>query len=128
MLPLTGIKVVELAQNIAGPYAAEILGMLGADVVKVERPEGGDDARGWGPPFVADMATTFHTVNRNKRSVTLDLKSAKDVAWLKEHVAGCDVLIQNLRPGVTDQLGLGPEVMRAVNPPPGLLLALGVRP
>jgi crotonobetainyl-CoA:carnitine CoA-transferase CaiB-like acyl-CoA transferase len=116
MLPLTGTKVVELAQNIAGPYAGEILGMLGADVVKVERPEGGDDARGWGPPFVDGMATTFHTVNRNKRSVTLNLKHPADVAWLKEYVAGCDVLIQNLRPGVTDQLGLGPEVMRALNP------------
>ena len=116
MLPLTGIKVVELAQNIAGPYAGEILGMLGADVLKIERPEGGDDARGWGPPFVAGMATTFHTVNRNKRSVTLDLKDKADVALLKEYVTGCDVLIQNLRPGVTDQLGLGPDVMRALNP------------
>lgn len=116
MLPLAGIKVVELAQNIAGPYAGEILGMLGADVLKVERPEGGDDARGWGPPFVEGMATTFHTVNRNKRSVTLDLKDPADAAWLRDYAGGCDVLVQNLRPGAADALGLGPVAMRAANP------------
>jgi crotonobetainyl-CoA:carnitine CoA-transferase CaiB-like acyl-CoA transferase len=115
-LPLAGIKVIELAQNIAGPYAGEILAMLGADVVKVERPEGGDDGRGWGPPFWRGTATTFQTVNRNKRGITLDLKDPEDVAWLKNYVAECDILVQNLRPGVMDDLGLDPSTLRAINP------------
>jgi crotonobetainyl-CoA:carnitine CoA-transferase CaiB-like acyl-CoA transferase len=115
MLPLAGIRVVEIAQNIAGPYAAEILALLGADVLKVERPEG-DDARGWGPPFIDGVAPTFHAVNRNKRGITLDLKDPRAVAWLKERLAETDVLIQNLRPGALDDLGLGAEALRALNP------------
>ncbi len=116
MLPLAGIKVVEIAQNIAGPYAGEILAMLGADVLKIERPHGGDDARGWGPPFVDGMATTFHTVNRNKRAVTLDLKDPGGIAWLKRHLADCDVLVQNMRPGSLEELGLGADALRAEHP------------
>jgi crotonobetainyl-CoA:carnitine CoA-transferase CaiB-like acyl-CoA transferase len=115
-LPLAGIKVVEIAQNIAGPYASEILAMLGADVVKIERPEGGDDARGWGPPFLHGTATTFHTMNRNKRGITLDLKDAAAVAWLKAYVGNCDVLVQNLRPGVMSELGLDSDSLLAANP------------
>jgi crotonobetainyl-CoA:carnitine CoA-transferase CaiB-like acyl-CoA transferase len=115
-LPLAGIKVVEIAQNIAGPYASEILAMLGADVVKIERPEGGDDARGWGPPFLDGMATTFHTMNRNKRGITVDLKDAAAIAWLKDYVGKCDVLIQNLRPGVMNELGLDSDSLLAANP------------
>lgn len=115
MLPLEGVKVVEVAQNLAGPYAAEILGMLGAEVVKIERPEG-DDARGWGPPFFEDIATSFHSVNRNKRSVALDLKDARAVAWLKEFVRGQDILVQNMRPGSLEAMGLGAEALRAGNP------------
>lgn len=116
MLPLKGVKVVELAQNIAGPYAGEILAMLGADVMKVERPGGGDDARGWGPPFIEGMSTTFQTVNRNKRAITLDLKDPKAVTWLKGHVADCDVFVQNMRPGSLEALGLGAEALRADHP------------
>jgi crotonobetainyl-CoA:carnitine CoA-transferase CaiB-like acyl-CoA transferase len=116
MLPLDGIKVVEIAQNLAGPYAGEILGMLGADVLKIERPDGGDDARGWGPPFHGGLATTFHAVNRGKRSVALDLKRAEDVAWLKARVAESDVLVQNMRPGLLEAIGLGPDVLCAANP------------
>lgn len=115
MLPLTGIKVVEIAQNVAGPYAGEILATLGADVIKVERPEG-DDARGWGPPFWQGAATTFQTMNRNKRGITLDLRDPKSLAWLKEHLAQCDVLVQNLRPGALAELGLGAEALMAANP------------
>jgi crotonobetainyl-CoA:carnitine CoA-transferase CaiB-like acyl-CoA transferase len=115
MLPLEGVKVVEIAQNLAGPYAAEILGMLGAEVVKIERPEG-DDARGWGPPFVDGIATSFHAVNRNKRSVALDLKDPRAVAWLKEFIRGQDVFIQNMRPGSLEAMGLGAEALRALNP------------
>ncbi len=115
MLPLTGVRVLEIAQNLAGPYAAEILGMLGAEVVKVERPEG-DDARGWGPPFVEGTATSFLSVNRNKRSVALDLKDPQAVAWVKAFVADCDILVQNMRPGSLDAMGLGAAALRAVNP------------
>lgn len=115
-LPLAGIKVVEIGQNIAGPYASEILASLGADVVKVERPEGGDDARGWGPPFWRGTATTFQAMNHGKRGITVDLKDPDSIRWLKDYVAGADVLIQNLRPGVMDELGLGAEDLLAANP------------
>jgi crotonobetainyl-CoA:carnitine CoA-transferase CaiB-like acyl-CoA transferase len=114
MLPLTGVKVLEIAQNLAGPYAGEILDMLGAEVVKVERPEG-DDCRGWGPPFVDGVATSFLSVNRGKRSIVLDLKDRQAVAWLKEFLLGQDILVQNMRPGSLEPLGLGAEALRAVN-------------
>ena len=116
MLPLTGVKVVELANNIAGPYAAYILAMLGADVLKVERPETGDDARAWGPPFWKDTSATFHALNVNKQGVTLDLKAAEHVAWLQTYIESCDVLVHNMRPGVLDEMGLGGEALRARNP------------
>jgi len=115
-LPLAGIKVLELAQNLAGPFAGETLARLGAEVVKVERPEGGDDARGWGPPFLEGAGTTFHNVNGGKRSITLDLKDPDAVAWLKEYVRGVDVLLQNMRPGALDDLGLGAAALTAINP------------
>lgn len=115
-LPLTGTRVVEIGQNIAGPYAAEILAMLGADVVKIERPEGGDDARGWGAPFAQGAGTTFHTVNRNKRGIALDLKDPAAIAWLKTYLQDCDVLVQNLRPGVMDAIGLDAASLLAANP------------
>jgi crotonobetainyl-CoA:carnitine CoA-transferase CaiB-like acyl-CoA transferase len=114
MLPLSGVRVVELANNIAGPYAGYILAMLGADVLKVERPEG-DDARGWGPPFWRGTSATFQAINVNKRGITLDLKDAEQVAWLKAYLQDCDVLVHNLRPGVMDDLGLGSEAVRALN-------------
>jgi crotonobetainyl-CoA:carnitine CoA-transferase CaiB-like acyl-CoA transferase len=115
-LPLSGVKVLELAQNLAGPFAGETLARLGADVVKIERPEGGDDARGWGPPFLEGVGSTFHNVNGGKRSVVLDLKDPEAVAWLKEYVRGVDVVLQNMRPGALDELGLGPDALRALNP------------
>lgn len=114
--PLAGIKVIEVAQNIAGPYAGEILSSLGADVVKIERPGTGDDARGWGPPFWRGTATTFQAMNHGKKSVALDLKDPVHVQWLRDQVAGADVFIQNMRPGLLEELQLGPEVLRALNP------------
>jgi crotonobetainyl-CoA:carnitine CoA-transferase CaiB-like acyl-CoA transferase len=115
MLPLDGVKVVEIASNIAGPYAGMILATLGADVLKVERPEG-DDARKWGPPFIGDTASIFHTVNLNKRSITLDLKDPAQLAWLKGYIADADVLVQNMRPGAMEALGLGSAAMLELNP------------
>ena len=116
MLPLTGVKVVEFANNIAGPYASYILAMLGADVLKIERPEGGDDARAWGPPFWKDTSATFQCLNVNKKGITLDLKSADDIDWVKDYIESCDVLIHNLRPGVMDELGLGAAALHERNP------------
>ena len=115
-LPLEGLNVVEIAQNLAGPFAAEILAHLGADVVKVERPEGGDDARGWGPPFWHGISPAYLAMNANKRGITVDLKDPQDVAWLANYIARADVLIQNLRPGVVEELGLGADALMARNP------------
>ncbi len=115
MLPLDGVKVVEIGQNLAGPMAAEILAHLGADVVKVERPEG-DDARRWGPPFWKGVSPGFLAVNANKRSITVDLKDRHAVAWLTDFIADADVLVQNLRPGAAVDLGLGAAALTARYP------------
>ena len=114
--PLAGIKVIEVGQALAGPLAGVILADLGADVIKVEKPDGGDDARLWGPPFVDGDSVSFHSNNRGKRSITLDLKHRADVARLKALAADADILIQNLRPGIVDTLGIGPAALRAMNP------------
>jgi crotonobetainyl-CoA:carnitine CoA-transferase CaiB-like acyl-CoA transferase len=116
MPPLAGVRVIELANNIAGPYAGYILALLGADVLKIERPETGDDARAWGPPFWHGTSATFQALNANKRSITRDLKDPRHVAWLRRYAADCDVLVHNLRPGVMQDTGLGAEEMRALNP------------
>jgi crotonobetainyl-CoA:carnitine CoA-transferase CaiB-like acyl-CoA transferase len=107
---LEGVRVVEIAQNLAGPIVGEILAHLGADVLKVERPEG-DDARGWGPPFYRGVSPGFLAVNANKRSITVDLKDAAAVAALTELIGEADVLVQNLRPGALAALGLGSEAL-----------------
>ena len=116
MLPLNGIRVVEIAQNLAGPYCAEILAHLGADVIKVERREGGDDTRGWGPPFLEGAGSSFHAVNLGKRSVAIDLKNAAEVARLLPLIDQADVLVQNLRPGSMEALGLDAAALAARNP------------
>jgi crotonobetainyl-CoA:carnitine CoA-transferase CaiB-like acyl-CoA transferase len=117
-LPLHGMRVIEVGQALAGPLAGVILADMGADVIKVEKPDGGDDARAWGPPFGPDGETSlyFHSQNRNKRSITLDLKKPKDVEALHKLVETADVLIQNLRPGVVDEIGIGPEAMLKRHP------------
>jgi crotonobetainyl-CoA:carnitine CoA-transferase CaiB-like acyl-CoA transferase len=107
---LDGVRVVEVAQALAGPMVGEILAHLGADVVKVERPEG-DDARRWGPPFWRDTSPGFLAVNANKRSITVDLKDADAVRWLTTLIGDADVLVQNLRPGSIDEVGLGADVL-----------------
>ena len=118
MLPLEGVRVIEVGQALAGPLAGAIMADMGADVIKVEKPDGGDDARGWGPPFAADGVTSlyFHGQNRNKRSVTLDLKQATDVEALHRLCESADILIQNLRPGVVEEIGIGPEAMLRRHP------------
>jgi crotonobetainyl-CoA:carnitine CoA-transferase CaiB-like acyl-CoA transferase len=115
-LPLDRIKVYEFGCNLAGPYAGWVLAELGADVIKIERPEG-DDARNWGPPFWNGAATIFHTVNRNKISISLDLKDAETAAELRRRILDeADVVLQNLRPGVADDLGFSAEALIAAKP------------
>lgn len=112
---LAGIKVVELGQNLAAPYAAGIFGELGAEVVKVEK-EGGDDARGWGPPFVEGASTSFHLMNRNKQSVVLSLDRPSDKEAFMSLIAEADIFIHNLRPGVAEKLGITAQELMAHNP------------
>lgn len=118
--PLAGIRVIDLSRALAGPYATMMLADAGADVVKVERPDGGDDARGWGPPFVgsgdARESAYFLSVNRTKRSVCLDLKDPAARERLERLLADADVLVENFRPGVMERMGLGPEALEKLNP------------
>ena len=117
-LPLEGVRVIEVGQALAGPLAGVLLADMGADVIKIEKPEGGDDARIWGPPYGPDGETSlyFYSQNRNKRSVVLDLKLAADIEKLNRLCETADILIQNLRPGVVDEIGIGPEAMLARHP------------
>ena len=117
-LPLEGIRVIEVGQALAGPLAGVLLADMGADVIKIEKPDGGDDARIWGPPYGPDGVTSlyFYGQNRNKRSVTLDLKLEADVETLHRLCETADILIQNLRPGVVDEIGIGPEAMLGRHP------------
>ncbi|MYA64258.1 MAG: hypothetical protein F4Y21_06375, partial [Gemmatimonadetes bacterium] len=104
--PLAGLRVLDFTQNLAGPFATQILGDLGADVIKVE-PPGGDPARRWGPPFVGGNSHLFQVVNRNKRGVILDLKTEGGRARALELAAGSDVVLQALRRGVAERRGIG---------------------
>jgi crotonobetainyl-CoA:carnitine CoA-transferase CaiB-like acyl-CoA transferase len=113
-LPLEGVRVVDVTSSLAGPYCTEILGALGADVVKVEHPERGDEARAWGPPFRLDASVMFFAANLSKRSLALDVKRGRDV--LLRLVEGADVFLQSLRPGTATRLGFGPDELRALNP------------
>lgn len=116
MLPLEGIKVVELAQNLAGPFCAEILSHLGAEVIKVEKPGIGDDARHWGKLLSEDAGASFNAININKKSVVLDLKDPAERDKLLKVVDGADVVVQNMLPGVLEKMGLGAKELMARNP------------
>ena len=109
---LNGIKVVELGQNLAGPYGTQILADLGAEVIKVERLTG-DDARSWGAMVTDDTTTMFQTLNRNKKSITLDLKSEDDMGRMMVLLTDADIFLHNLRPGTPAKMGLGPKQLRA---------------
>src|SRR4051812_39606953 len=118
--PLAGLLVVDLTRALAGPQAAMMLGDLGARVIKVESPDGGDDSRGWGPPFVGTgdsrESTYFLSANRNKESVTADLKSPEGKDFLTKLIRRADVLVENFRPGVLDRLGFSVEQLHQLNP------------
>ncbi len=115
--PLTGIRVIEMTEALAGPYCAMMLGDLGADVIKVERPGAGDQARGWGPPFLEGESAYFLSVNRNKRSVALDIKNTDDLATLMDLLKRADVFItNNPRMASLRRYGLDPDSVRETNP------------
>ncbi len=114
--PLAGLLVADLTQNVAGPYCTQILGDLGAQVVKVERPGRGDDARAWAPPYWGDESASFMAVNRNKRSLAVDLKTPDGRAIVERLVARADVLVQSLRAGVAAELGVDWARARRINP------------
>ncbi|MDX2296771.1 MULTISPECIES: CaiB/BaiF CoA transferase family protein [Streptomyces] len=113
---LSGVVVADFGRVLAGPYMTMLLADLGADVIKIERPDGGDDTRAWGPPFADGQATYFLGVNRNKRSVALDLTDPDGLAAARAIVDRADVLVENFRPGTMERLGLGFEEVRRTNP------------
>jgi crotonobetainyl-CoA:carnitine CoA-transferase CaiB-like acyl-CoA transferase len=115
-LPLEGVRVLDLSRVLAGPYATMVLADLGADVVKVEHPERGDDTRHWGPPFAGGESAYFLSVNRNKRSMGVDLKDPEGLERVRRLAAGADVLIENMRRGTLKKFGLGYEALKELNP------------
>ncbi|MEX0405072.1 CaiB/BaiF CoA-transferase family protein [Aquibium sp. LZ166] len=120
--PLSGIRVIELARILAGPWAGQLLADLGADVIKVENPDGGDDTRKWGPPFVTGQdgenlsAAYYHSTNRGKRSVALDFSKPDGAETLKKLIATADVLIENFKLGGLKKYGLDYDSLKAINP------------
>jgi len=115
-VPLAGIRVVDVTTSIAGPYCAEILAALGADVVKVERPDTGDDGRAWGPPFWSGESAMFLAVNAGKRSLAVSLRDERGREAVLRLAERSDVFLQSLRPGLAERLGLGEEAVRARSP------------
>jgi formyl-CoA transferase len=122
MGPLQGIRVLDLSRAMAGPYCTMMLGDLGAEVIKLERPVSGDESRGWGPPFIGKTdgsypgeSAYYLSVNRNKRSVTINLKSDEGLEIILRLVALCDVFVENFRTGTLDKLGLGYEDLKVIN-------------
>src|SRR5260370_6010154 len=109
---MSGLRVIDLTRVLGGPYCTQILADHGADVIKVEPPPG-DEVRDWGPPFDGDDAAYFVGINRNKRSIGLDLASEGGRAVLMKMLAGADVLIENFKPGTLDKWGIGNDVLRA---------------
>ena len=114
---LQGVRILDLTRVLAGPYCTMMLGDMGADVIKVEAPGRGDDTRQWGPPFTeSGMSAYFISANRNKRSITVNLKSAKGMKILKAFVKISDVVVDNFRVGTLEKMGLSYEQMKALKP------------
>jgi crotonobetainyl-CoA:carnitine CoA-transferase CaiB-like acyl-CoA transferase len=118
--PLAGVRVLDASRVLAGPFCGQILGDLGADVIKVERPGSGDETRGWGPPFVdvagGPLSAYYLSCNRNKRGITLDLARPEGISLFRDLAAKSDVLLENFRADSAARLGLTPEALLAVNP------------
>ncbi|RIJ30704.1 CaiB/BaiF CoA transferase family protein [Henriciella mobilis] len=116
ILPLAGLRVLELGQLIAGPFCGQLLGDFGAEVIKIEAPDAPDPARGWGAAKVDGQSLFWPIIARNKKSMTLNLRTERGQAILKDLVETADVLVENFRPGTLERWGLGPDVLRAINP------------
>ncbi|PNJ46786.1 SUGCT isoform 5, partial [Pongo abelii] len=114
--PLEGVKILDLTRVLAGPFATMNLGDLGAEVIKVERPGVGDDTRTWGPPFVGTESTYYLSVNRNKKSIAVNIKDPKGVKIIRELAAVCDVFVENYVPGKLSAMGLGYEDIDKIAP------------
>jgi crotonobetainyl-CoA:carnitine CoA-transferase CaiB-like acyl-CoA transferase len=114
--PLSGITVVDFTRVLAGPYCTMLLGDMGAEVIKIERPDGGDDTRGFGPPYLNGESAMFLAINRNKQSMTLNLKHPSARTIITQLIKRGDVLVENFRPGTMANLGLDYEAIRALNP------------
>jgi crotonobetainyl-CoA:carnitine CoA-transferase CaiB-like acyl-CoA transferase len=115
MLPLEGLKVLDLSRVLAGPYATMALADLGADVIKVEHPERGDDTRHWGPPFAGGESAYFLSINRNKRSIGVDIKTKEGLQRVRRLAADADVVIENWKRGALEGMGLGYEALKEAN-------------
>jgi crotonobetainyl-CoA:carnitine CoA-transferase CaiB-like acyl-CoA transferase len=113
--PLHGVRVLDASRVLAGPFCGQILGDLGAEVIKVERPGGGDETRGWGPPFAADLSAYYLSCNRNKKGITLELSQPDGIALFHRLVEKCDILLENFRAASADKLGVSPAKLHAVN-------------
>jgi len=116
MLPLEGLRVLDLSRVLAGPYATMALADLGADVIKVEHPERGDDTRHWGPPFAGGESAYFLSINRNKRSIGVDVKTDEGLEKVRRLAADADVVIENWKRGALEGMGLGYVALREANP------------
>lgn len=114
--PLSGIRILDLTRVVSGPFATMHLGDLGADIIKIEEPKKGDDSRAFGPPFIGGESAYFLSVNRNKRSCSIDLKTEEGKALILDLVKKSDVIIENFRPGTMARLGLAYETLRLANP------------
>ena len=114
--PLEGIRVVDLTRILAGPYCTMMLGDMGAEIIKVENPDGGDDTRSWGPPFLNGVSTYFISINRNKKSLTLNLKDERGKELLRDLIRKSDIMVENFRPGTLDKLGFSWEEIHRLNP------------
>jgi formyl-CoA transferase/CoA:oxalate CoA-transferase len=113
---LQGLRVLDLTQNVAGPFCTQILGDFGAEVIKIERPDGGDDTRKWRPPEIQGQSSTFLALNRNKRSVCVNLATAAGGGIVRRLAAGSDIVVHAMKPGSAEALGLGAEALCAANP------------
>ncbi len=113
---LEGVRVLDCSQILAGPFCSMLLADMGADVIKIEKPNGGDDTRRMGPPFIDTESAAFLAMNRNKRSVVLNFKEPAGVDAMKKLVEDADIIIENYRTGVMERLGLGYEDLKAINP------------
>ncbi len=116
MQPLSGVRLIDVTQIMAGPFCTMLLGDMGADVIKIEKPDGGDDVRRSGPPFVAGESATFLNIGRNKRSVVIDMKRPEGAEIVRSMTKDAEIFVQNLRPGRLEGFGLGYDEVRKVNP------------